>query len=239
MDVEIRCMKIDHADRSPCRRVIDRAKIKIAKLLWREQREAPATGNTAGQIVRKIIVRGDAGRCSHPQADPRITRSEVDPVCFVHSIEMGWNVNRGEIDTGWIAPPFVGINTAEDVGELPAGHAEIHVHLGTIEHPSVVSWLTDRYGELNGARSFHKIGARCPRRAQTRLYQRPVGPDPANHKGRLRSIQQCVQRRRVCNLPLDHRRKGSENRWVGFNHQQSGHSCVRPVQRIEQLMQPP
>ncbi len=139
--------EIDHADRAAGRRIVDRAEIEVAELLRRKEREAAPPDRHAGEIVGKVVVRGDARARAHPDACQAGPLAEVDVVRFMQAVEEVMHVDRRQIDGRGIGLVLEGVDLREDLRQLAARGAEVHLHRVVVEQPSACFRLPDRNDE--------------------------------------------------------------------------------------------
>src|SRR4051794_31151449 len=90
--LEIGVRQLDHACRLASDRAVDRPWIKIADLIGREEREAAAAADYAGDIVRLVEVRCDDAGVADP--DARRRRFAGDQFERVFALEAGQDLLR-------------------------------------------------------------------------------------------------------------------------------------------------
>jgi len=131
--LKIGLVEIDHAYSAPGGRIVDGPEIEITELVRREDGETAAPHRAAGQIVREIVVRRDPRGGADPDAGQWRPLAQVDVVGFVKPVEKIVQVDRGEVDRGRMRAPFIVVEPLEDVRQLAACHAEVHLHVGVVE----------------------------------------------------------------------------------------------------------
>ncbi|PAV67329.1 hypothetical protein WR25_08053 [Diploscapter pachys] len=191
---EIGVVEIDHAHRAAGGGVVDGAEMEVAKLVAREQREAPVPDRDDRKIVRHVIVRGDARARAHPDAGKRFARPQIDMVGGVQPVEILVHVDRGEIDGGRLRLSGEGGDARENLGQFRIERAEVHRHRGVIEQAPATARLADRDGEGTIAMMAQQIVARGVRRLQAGADQWPVARQPADDEGRVGRAQPRVER---------------------------------------------
>src|SRR5687768_8950155 len=77
---EIRLREIDQADRLACGREIEWTDVEVLQLFGREQREAAAPRNDACDVIRQIVMGGDARAIAQPDAYERLAIAESEIV---------------------------------------------------------------------------------------------------------------------------------------------------------------
>ena len=77
---EIRLREIDQADRLACGREVERTDVKVLQLFGREQREAAAPRDDARDVIRQIVMGGDARAIAQPDAHERLAIPECEIV---------------------------------------------------------------------------------------------------------------------------------------------------------------
>jgi hypothetical protein len=94
--VEIGLVEVDQADRLAGRREVQRADVQVRQLLGREQREAAPARRHAGEVVRRVVVGGDARAVADPDRWPALAVAQVDVVLGAEARQAG--VDRGGAD---------------------------------------------------------------------------------------------------------------------------------------------
>ena len=187
--------EIDHADRAPGRRIVDRTEVKIGELIGREQREAPVPDRAASQVVGKVVVRGDVGGIADPDVGQRIAFAQGHPIGRAQSIEELFDIDRAEVNRRRIIASFGGIEPSKDLVERVLPGAEIDLHRRIVKQPPGLSGFGDRYDELLAAGMCQQIAPCFSRRAQPSADQRPVRRQSAQHKRPGARAQQVIERR--------------------------------------------
>jgi hypothetical protein len=77
---EIRPREIDQADRLACRREVEWTDVKVLELFGRKQSEAPVPRNDARDVIRQIVMGGDARAIAQPDAHERLAIPESEIV---------------------------------------------------------------------------------------------------------------------------------------------------------------
>src|SRR5688572_32014615 len=77
---EIRPREIDQADRLACRREVEWTDVKVRQLFGREQREAATPRDDARDVIRQIVMSGDARAIAQPDAHERLPTAECEIV---------------------------------------------------------------------------------------------------------------------------------------------------------------
>jgi hypothetical protein len=223
MDGGIGIGEINHADRTARGRVVDGAKVEVGELIGREQGEAPPPGHTAGQIVGKVIVGGNARARADPQADDGGARAQIERVFRLHPIEMARHVDGAQVDQRGIGGGLVVIKPGENIAQPPARHAEIHAHVGVVKQPPLIPWRSDGDGKGHIARPRQQIGAHIAGRAARGLNHGPMRHQPAQHERLTRAAQHLVERCGIGGGDLAH---GGQDGGRGGSSDQNALPCA-------------
>lgn len=117
--------------------IVHRPEIEIAELFAREQGETPTPHRHAGQVVREIVVGGDARLRAHPDAGHALPVAEIDVIFLMQAVEELMNIDRGQIDRRDVRLSPHRIDLREYLRQFRLHHAEIHAHVAVIKQPTV------------------------------------------------------------------------------------------------------
>ena len=95
---EIRLREIDQADRLAGRREVEWTDVEVLQLFGREQREAATPRDDAGDVVRQIVMGGDARAIAEPDAHERLAIAECEIVLGAKARQAGVDRRRADID---------------------------------------------------------------------------------------------------------------------------------------------
>ena len=70
--LEVRAREVHQTDRLSGGREIERPHVQVGDLLGRKQREAAMARDDTGEVVRQIVMRGDACAIADPDAGERL-----------------------------------------------------------------------------------------------------------------------------------------------------------------------
>ena len=224
---EIRRVQIDHAHGAASRRIVDRAQVEIAELLRRKEGESATPDRDACEIVRKVVVGGDARPRSHPDAGEAGALAELDVVRFVQTVEEVVHVDRRQIDWRRIGLVLDCVNLRENVRELRLGGAEVHPHRVVIEQLSAGPTLADRNGELRIAALAQQIVASFAAGLSPRFHQRPSGHESANDERLVGLSKPSVELLGRHGRNFRHWRQSAHRPGIRFSHCASAGSCAQ------------
>ena len=97
---QVRLVQVHQADWLACWREVERPNVQVLQLVWREQGEAAAAGGGAGQVVRQVVMGGDAGLVADPDAHERVARPKVERIFFAVAGQRGLHRGGADVDRG-------------------------------------------------------------------------------------------------------------------------------------------
>ena len=140
--------------------IVERADVEVGELVGREQGEAAAADRAAGEIVGKIVVRGDPRAGADPDTLDRLARRR-DRRDWPREARRNNPSRRSTRDRSRArrACPHWRRCPAKISGSGRAPGAEIHAHRFVVEQPLAAARLADIHGERAVAAMVEQIGA--------------------------------------------------------------------------------
>jgi hypothetical protein len=195
--------EVDQADGLAGRVEVERADVQVGQLVGREQGEAAPAGGHHGQVVRQVVVGGDAGLVADPDAGQRVASAEVDVVLAAQAGQHGVDGGRADVDGGRARILAVALHLVEHGVQARVRRVVIEAgQVLVVEEAAADLRLAQHRADGGAAVEAAQVGVGGVDRAARGVHQRPVRRQAA-HDVRLGGAQQLVGRGNRLPPPVD------------------------------------
>jgi hypothetical protein len=178
---------VDQADGLAGRREVDRADVQVLQLLRREQGEAAAAGRHHGDVVRHVVVRGDAGAVADPDAGQRVAAAKVEVVLLAKARQQLPRPTSSR-RRPWPACPGRRLASISSSTPVEPGVHRLEVEAGQVvvveEAPARVRRPQHR-ADGGVAVVGAQVGVAAALGGQRRAHHRPAAASPRSTSGRV------------------------------------------------------
>ena len=180
----IRRREVDQADGLAGRGEVDRADVQVGQLGLREQREAAVAGGDHGQVVRQVVMGGDAGAVADPDAGQRVASTEVDVVVLAQAGQGGVDRGRADVDGAGALHPALHLQLVQHaVQARPHRHVVEAGEVLVVEEAAADLGLAEHRVDAGVAVEAAQVGVGGVGRLASGLHQRPLRCQAAHDVG--------------------------------------------------------
>mmetsp|Transcript_10001 Transcript_10001/g.40585 ORF Transcript_10001/g.40585 Transcript_10001/m.40585 type:complete len:550 (-) Transcript_10001:734-2383(-) len=185
--LEVRLVEVHQADRLAGGGRVQRAEVEVGQLLGREDGEAPPAGGDDGEVVRQVVVRGNAGAVAEPQADEGVARAEAQAVGIEEAGQHGLDRGGADVERRWLGRA----GDAQQAGEhlVERGGVAVEVEAAEavvgVEHPPARLGRKLEQADAHAVVEPHQVAGQGLVGLVRGLHHRPVCEAPAHDIGPL------------------------------------------------------